>query len=142
MEGLVELPNNCVAVISYRKTYELKYFFYELGTLNFYYKNLKDSKFYKCKYAVLDGLSAFFWDVLANKLHNMRISTYLNSLNKQTNNEYFKSYPELKAFAKHHGTSNFKFDHKNKLITFEFEPNSCYKAKSFTYIFSKLYPLS
>ena len=142
MEALDELPENCVAVISYRKRYNPKYLFYETGTLNFYYKNLKDSKFYKCKYAILNGPAVFFWDYSGNKLHDMRISTYLNSLNKQMNNEYFKIYPELRAFSKHHGTSNFKFDHKNKLITFEFEPNQCYKAKSFRYIFNDLYPLS
>ena len=138
MEALDELPENCVAVISYRKKFRPKYFFYELGTLNFYYKNLKDSKYYKCKYTILNGLVVFFWDHSGDKLHDMRISTYLNSLNKQMNNQYFKTYPELRAFSKHHGSSIAKIDHKNKLITFEFEPNPCYKTKSFKYIFNEL----
>ena len=138
MEALDELPENCVAVISYRKKFRPKYFFYELGTLNFYYKNLKDSKYYKCKYTILNGLVVFFWDHSGDKLHDMRISTYLNSLNKQMNNQYFKTYPELRAFSKHHGSSIAKIDHKIKLITFEFEPNPCYKTKSFKYIFNEL----
>ena len=56
---------------------------------------------------MLRGLSAFFQDY-DNELKSLKISKYLNSLDKQMNKEFYKEHPALESFAKHHGSSSLK----------------------------------
>ena len=105
MDKPVELPHNVIGAISVRNhgyRHLTAYLFYELGTLNFYQRDVKDKKYYRCRYSwshsSWKGPSLWFYDIKGKKqLSPLRY--FLTDYNKQTNGEFFKEYPNLELMS-------------------------------------------
>ena len=123
MNKPVELPDNLIGVISLRKygyRHLTAYLFYELGTLNFFQRDVRDKKYYRCQYrwshSGWKGPSLWFYDIKGKKQLSP-IRYFLTDYNKQTNGEFFKEYPNLELISS--GLGNFAdVINDNKTITF------------------------
>ena len=95
MNKSVNLPDNVVGVIRFNHWHETAYLFYEIGTMNFYFRYYKNKKYYKCKYYPFNSsLCIRYYDTHGNKQLN-NIKEYFHLLNKQMNGELYKQYPYL-----------------------------------------------
>ena len=111
MDKPIILPENVVGVIMVRNRcyrHITAYVYYELGTLNFFWRSVKDKKFYRCRYRYISAntLDFYFYDTRGKK-QVCPLNYYLKDLNKQMNNELFDKYPNLKLIAEKKETSIF-----------------------------------
>ena len=113
----IELPKDVVGVIMMRNCsykHNTAYLYYQPGTLNFFWRSVKDKRFYPCLYTQYthyyncktNMLAISFYDT-EGKRWSCPLNYYLKDSNKQMNNELFDKYPNLKLIAEKKETSIF-----------------------------------